>query len=104
MESVYRKIVSLIDSAKATPAQKLQAKNMAESFYVVNDYNSLARMLNRLVVGGAVPTCPNGIRSSLPALFNDNFNPRNQMPQVPARAYPLYSNFGVPNTDLGVSK
>lgn len=104
MESVYRRIVTLIDSAKATPLQKLQAKTMAESFYATNDYNSLARMLNRLVVGGAVPVCPNGVRSMLPPLFNDNFNPRNQMPQIPAKSYPLYSNFGVPNTDLGVGK
>lgn len=95
MESVYRKIVSLIDSSKATPVQKLQAKNMAASFYDTNDYNNLSRMLNRLVVGPAVQVCPHGVRSMMPPLFNDNFNPRNQMPQVPAKSYPLYSNFGV---------
>lgn len=95
MESVYRKIVSLIDSSKATPVQKLQAKNMAMSYFDTNDYNGLSRMLNRLLVGGAVQVCPNGVRGMMPPLFNDNFNPRNQMPQTPAKPYPLYSNFGV---------
>jgi hypothetical protein len=95
MDKVYRQVVSLIDTSKATPAQKLQARNMAMSFYQARDDQSLFRMLNRFAVGASIKKAPSGFVSLSPPLFNDNFNPRNQMPQVPAKAYPLYSNFGV---------
>jgi hypothetical protein len=93
-DQLYRQIIALITNSRSTMTQKEQARNMATIFHSTNDSSSLLKMRNRLLVGCAVPRNSCGVPSVSAPIFNDNFNPRNQMPMTPMKPYKLYQNFG----------